>query len=75
MWCAGLRIGEVLGLKWRDIDFGRKVIGVNNAITVDVKMDALGRGTSRKTVIADKKTECSVRFVPMPNKLIDALEK
>ncbi len=75
MWCAGLRIGEVLALKWRDIDFERKLIGVNNAITVDVKMDALGRVTSRKTVIADTKTACSVRVVPMPDKLYDALEK
>ena len=51
------------------------MIGVNNAITVDVKMDALGRVTSRKTVIADTKTACSVRVVPMPDKLYDALEK
>ena len=75
MWCAGLRIGEVLALQWRDIDFERGLIEVNRAITVDVKMDVSGKVLERKTVIGDTKTACSVRVVPMPDKLKEALDK
>ncbi len=74
MMCCGLRIGETLALTWRDVDIERKLIHINRAITVDVKMDKLGNVLSRKTVIGDTKTACSVRIVPVPDSLIPVLE-
>ncbi len=75
MMLAGLRIGEALALTWRNIDFEQKLIDIKQAITVDTKIDKLGNTTKRTTVIADTKTACSVRVVPMPEKLFEILKK
>lgn len=72
---AGLRIGEVLALRWRDIDFDDKTIWVDNAITVIPHYDANGEVTNRETVISDTKTAASVRSVPMPEMLVDCLKE
>jgi integrase len=72
---AGLRIGEVLALKWKDIDFENGIIHVNNAITSDTKYDKDGNVLSRKTVISDTKTAASVREAPIMIILTKALEE
>lgn len=72
---AGLRIGEVLALRWRDIDFDDKTVWENNAITVISHYDENGEVTERETVISDTKTAASVRSVPMPQVLIDCLKE
>lgn len=72
---AGLRIGEVLALRWRDIDFTDKTIWVDNAVTVIPHYGADGEVTERETVISDTKTAASVRSVPMPQVLIDCLKE
>jgi integrase len=74
MLFCGLRIGEALALTWRDIDIENKIIKINRATTVDVKIDKMGKSISRKTVIGTTKTACSVRIVPMPEKLLPILE-
>lgn len=50
---AGLRIGEVLALRWRDVDFDDKTIWVDNAITVIPHYNENGEVTERETVISD----------------------
>lgn len=70
---GGLRIGEALGLQWKDIDFERKSIFVNKAATLVPKFDRDGNVLSRKTEIGDTKTACSIREVPMANILISSL--
>ena len=70
---AGLRIGEVLALKWKDIDFKNGVINIDNAVTVVPVLDRLGNIVSKQTVVSDTKTVASVREVPMPNILKKAL--
>lgn len=50
---AGLRIGEVLALRWRDIDFTDKTIWVDNSVTVIPHYGADGEVTERETVISD----------------------
>lgn len=72
---AGLRIGEVLALKWKNIDFENCVIHVENAITQVPVFDKQGKTINRKTVISDTKTAASVREVPMPDILVDALKE
>lgn len=72
---AGLRIGEVLALKWRNIDFDNCYIRVENAITQVPQFDKHGKTIGRKTVISDTKTVASVREVPMPDVLVDALKE
>lgn len=72
---AGLRIGEVLALKWKDIDFDKCVINIDNAITVVPVVDKFGKRQSHKTVISQTKTSASVREVPMPYILQTSLKK
>jgi integrase len=53
---CGLRPGELLGLRWQDVDFGEKLIRVRHALT-----DAGGA-----LALADLKTERSRRTLVMP---------
>jgi len=72
---GGLRIGEVLALRWRDINLDKKTIYIDNAITQDVQFDRDGKVLSRNTVISDTKTAASVRGIPIPNILVEALRQ
>lgn len=72
---AGLRIGEVLALKWKDIDFENKLVNIDNAITITPKIDKKGNTITRDTVISDTKTSASMREVPMPMILVECLER
>ena len=64
MWIVhlslGLRISEVLGLKWRDVDW------LGNAITIE-------RGVV-KQLVADVKTEASGRTMPVADHLLELLK-
>lgn len=51
-----LRLEEVLGLQWKDIDFEDKAIHINRAVTHPKR---------NKPEIKSTKTEASVRFVPL----------
>lgn len=65
---TGLRIGEVCGLKWEDIDFTSKVLTVNRTVqrmTID-----------NKSVLKElsPKSETSCRKIPIPSFLLDILK-
>ena len=71
---AGLRMGELLALRWENIDIKNKTINVKCGITQIPLFDEKGKVLSRKTVIGDTKTACSVREVPIPDILSEALK-
>ena len=66
---TGLRIGEVCGLKWEDIDFKKGCISVNKT----VERISLGNGKT-KVVVGDPKTESSIRKVYVPTFIIELLK-
>lgn len=70
---AGLRIGEALALKWKNIDFDNKTIKVERAITQVPKFDEQGNIKDRITVIGDTKTTCSIREIPVADIVIKTL--
>lgn len=72
---GGLRIGEVLALKWRNINLEKGFIYVENAITQLIDFDSEGNTIDRITVIGDTKTAASERESPIPDILIDALKE
>ena len=72
---AGLRIGEALALKWKNIDFKNKSIKVERAITQVPKFDEQGNVKDRKTVIGDTKTTCSVRDIPVTDIVLETLKQ
>ena len=70
---AGLRIGEILALKWENADLDDKVIKVRNALSTKLNFDNSGQITKTISVLGSTKTECSLRNVPIPNKLLECL--
>jgi integrase len=75
MMFSGLRTGEALALTWDNIDFNNKSLKVEKGIREEPKFDEQGKVISRKTVLSATKTAGSVRQVPMPDILIDALKR
>jgi len=59
---AGMRQGEILGLRWKDIDFGKKTISVNQTLTHYGK--SLNHGT---------KTAAGNRSISIPSQLVEIL--
>lgn len=63
--CTGMRRGELLGLRWQDIDWDKNQIHiVNNRVVVN-----------GKSVIKAPKTESSCRTIDVPEQLIRDLHK
>ncbi|MGE7683885.1 tyrosine-type recombinase/integrase [Peribacillus simplex] len=59
---TGMRQGEILGLRWNDIDFESQIIFVRQTLTqnAEIKLGA--------------KNEASVRSIHIPNKLVEELK-
>ena len=68
---TGLRIGELCGLKWSDIDLKAKTIRVERTV-----QRVRSRRKSKKTelVVSTPKSRSSVRTIPLPNFLIGMLK-
>ncbi|WP_405317157.1 tyrosine-type recombinase/integrase [Faecalibacillus faecis] len=64
---TGLRIGELCGLRWCDIDFDNKILTVNHQLIHDKRLKVL--------VLGKLKTESSHRTITLPNILIDYLQE
>ena len=62
---TGMRRGEVLGLKWEDIDFEKKMISVRRNVTFP----------NNQPKITTPKTENGVRQVPVDDNLIALLDR
>ena len=62
--CTGLRLGEVAGLRWDDIDLE------NGLISVKRQLAGYNHGDGR---LCQPKTASSIRTVPIPPRLIEAI--
>ena len=62
-WATGLRRGELLGLRWQDVDFAGGRIHVRQALI----------RTSEGLQISEPKTPKSRRTIPVPQQVMDAL--
>ena len=70
---TGLRIGELCGLKWEDIDFNNKILKVRRTMQRVRNFE----GGENKTEIAllSPKTKSSRRDIPLPTFLIELLKR
>lgn len=67
---TGLRIGEISGLKWEDIDFRTKTVQINRT------MQRLSNGLGKTELVEQKpKTLASLRVLPLSNYWIEKLQK
>lgn len=66
---CGLRIGEILGLTWSDIDFN------NNTMDVNKQWKVIETEPYKKFGFGELKTQNSYRIVPIPKYTADYLKK
>ncbi|MFA7156998.1 MAG: site-specific integrase [Bacilli bacterium] len=70
---TGLRVGELLGLKWTDIDFNNKTLSVNKSLSRCVNVIGLNKYTSHLE-LHDVKTKSSIRIIPLLDSDLQMLE-
>ena len=75
MMGMGLRIGEVIALKWDDVDMGNGTMSINKAAKATPEFWQDGTITGRSMQISGTKTVCSVRTLPMPQVVKDVLKE
>ncbi|WP_275792674.1 site-specific integrase [Prescottella equi] len=64
---TGARIGEVLGIRWEDVDLKKRTVAITGKV-IRVKGDGLVREDSTKT-------ESGLRQLPLPGFAVEMLEK
>lgn len=69
---TGMRIGEVCGLKWEDIDFQRGALSVKRTVS-RIYMPENAEKPHTEIMIGPPKTISSEREIPLPRKLIERL--
>lgn len=65
----GLRIGEICGLKFKDIDIENKLINVNRTVQRVKNLDSHSQAKT-KIIITAPKTESSKRCIPIPSTIL-----
>lgn len=72
---SGMRIGEVCGLQWKNIDMDEKVIKVRQTIQRIYLEDDITGETRTEVVISSPKTSSSQRDIPIAPKLVSLLKR
>ena len=66
---TGIRIGEICGLKWEDIDL------TNSTLSVKRTVQRITKNGSSQVVVGTPKSHTSIRTIPIPDFVINILEK
>ena len=71
---TGIRIGELCGLKWEDVDLKNRIIHIRRTVE---RISDLNPQSGKKTkiVIDEPKTKSSLRDIPLTSFLSERLEK
>lgn len=69
---TGMRIGELCGLRWCDIDLESKTISVRRTVERIADLSPLAKNKT-KLIVSDPKTKSSVRIIPIPQFLTNYL--
>lgn len=67
---TGMRVGELCGLRWEDLDFENREISVNHTLVYDYIRSKKGDGEAYS--ISKPKTAAGIRTIPMLNSVYDA---
>jgi len=63
MFGTGCRVGEIIGLRWKDIDYKQNVININHSVTYYSRNE--GRKGKSEFAVSLPKTDAGIREVPM----------
>ena len=69
---TGVRIGELCGLRWEDIDFREYTVRIRRTVERIADLDPQS-SQKTKVVLSVPKTESSVRIIPIPEFLMQFL--
>lgn len=72
---CGLRIGEVLALRWSDLDEEDGIIRVEQSLSIEYDEDDNGNLINKRYEIGETKTICSVRDVAADKEVFKELRK
>ena len=70
MFGTGCRIGEIIGLRWNDIDMDKRIININHNITYYPRSENSYKCSFEVTTT---KTDAGKRNIPMLDRVYDAL--
>ena len=70
---TGLRIGEICALKWGSIFLDKRTLIVSNTMQRIQTFD--DASTKTRVLVTEPKSDCSYRTIPLPDCLMDKLEK
>ena len=70
MFGTGCRVGEIIGLRWSDVDFEDSSISINHSISYYPRED---KGFKCEFEVSGPKTEAGIRMIPMLDKVREAL--
>lgn len=71
MFGTGCRVGEIIGLRWKDVDFEKNEISVNHSVSYYPRSD---NSFKCEYEVSELKTEAGKGIIPMLNKVQDALK-
>ena len=71
---TGLRVGEMLALEWRDINFDKGYIRINRAIQSNV-INRSGKGNKRTYNVTTPKTNNGYRLIPLNDEILFLLDE
>jgi integrase len=74
LFMAGIRRGELLGLRWQDVDLTTGVLQVRQAVGRVYTRDVTGP-TKTTLLFSEPKTEKSRRTIPLPDACVAALRQ
>ncbi len=66
--CMGLRIGEICGLKWEDVDFRHKILHIRRTVQ---RITSANGNRKTKIVISAPKSASSFRDIAIPDFLME----
>ncbi|MDE6672920.1 MAG: site-specific integrase, partial [Ruminococcus sp.] len=72
---TGVRLGELLGLRWEDVDTRKNMLNIRRTLNRLPKVDYNGIGNSTEIVIQEPKTKNSTRSIPLMQVIIRDLQQ
>lgn len=70
---TGLRLGELLGLKWCSLDFDKRILRVTHSLGRQAVQDGVNMKSKTILVLQEPKTQNSKREIPLNKLLVEEL--